>query len=371
MRLCHLSSAHHGLDVRIFHKECVSLASQGYDTHLVITATNEDVVEARQSGVTLHRLDEPVGRVARILWQAAKCYRLGKSVSADIYHIHDPELLPYGVLLFLAGRKVIYDVHEDVPKDILTKNWIPLFIRKPLSILMSSLEYICAKYMFSIITATPFIEKRFSKITNRVIVVNNYPLISDFDSAIPWNDKKTEVCYVGTISQPRGIQELVQAMELVQKGVRINLCGSFSDPKEEKACKIMQGWHNVHEMGFLDRSGVRAVLGRSVAGLVTLHPIPTYLDALPVKMFEYMAAGIPVIASNFPLWRDIVIGNNCGICVDPMSPVEISQAIDHLVQNPDKARRMGENGRRAVSEIYNWSVEENKLFMFYKNILVS
>jgi glycosyltransferase involved in cell wall biosynthesis len=225
--------------------------------------------------------------------------------------------------------------------------------------------------MFSIITATPFIEKRFSKITNRVIVVNNYPLISDFDSAIPWNDKKTEVCYVGTISQPRGIQELVQAMELVQKGVRINLCGSFSDPKEEKACKIMQGWHNVHEMGFLDRSGVRAVLGRSVAGLVTLHPIPTYLDALPVKMFEYMAAGIPVIASNFPLWRDIVIGNNCGICVDPMSPVEISQAIDHLVQNPDKARRMGENGRRAVSEIYNWSVEENKLFMFYKNILVS
>lgn len=369
MRVCHLSSAHRGLDVRIFQKECVSLATRGYDTHLVIMATHEEVVQACKTGVTVHPLQEPAGRFDRIVRQAFNCYSIGKSLSADIYHIHDPELLPYGVLLFLSGKKVIYDVHEDVPKDMLSKEWMPAWIRKPLSIFMSGIEYLCARFIFSIIAATPFIEKRFKKITERAIAVNNYPLMGELDSQIAWNAKALEVCYVGGISRIRGITELVQAMGQVQSGVRLNLCGSFSEPAVEHACKVLQGWQKVNEMGFIDRSGVREVLGRSVAGLVTLHPMPNYLDALPVKMFEYMAAGIPVISSDFPLWREIVLGAQCGLCVDPMDPSAISQAIDYLAQHPDEARQMGENGRRAVLENYNWIAEERKLFHFYEEIL--
>ena len=177
------------------------------------------------------------------------------------------------------------------------------------------------------------------------------------------------MCYVGGIGRIRGITEMVQAMGRVQSGVRLNLCGRFSEPAVEQACKSMPGWQAINEKGYVDRAGVRQVLGRSVAGLVTLHPVINYLDALPIKMFEYMAAGIPVIASDFPLWREIVLGNQCGLCVDPMDPDDIAHAIDYLVLHPEEARQMGENGRRAVLERYNWAAEEAKLLAYYKNLL--
>ena len=120
----------------------------------------------------------------------------------------------------------------------------------------------------------------------------------------------------------------------------------------EREVKARPGWGRVNELGYVNRQGVRETLGRSVAGLVTLHPIVNYLDALPVKMFEYMAAGIPVIASNFPLWRGIIEGNECGLCVDPLDSGAIAEAIDYLVNHPEEACRMGGNGRMAISTRY-------------------
>jgi glycosyltransferase involved in cell wall biosynthesis len=109
-------------------------------------------------------------------------------------------------------------------------------------------------------------------------------------------------------------------------------------------------------------------MARAVAGVVTLHPVRNYVDCQPVKMFEYMAAGIPVIASRFPFWLDIVEGNDCGVCVDPFDPAAIAAAIDHFVTHPELAMRMGENGRRAVLEKYNWQPESRKLIDFYEHL---
>ena len=120
--------------------------------------------------------------------------------------------------------------------------------------------------------------------------------------------------------------------------------------------------------GWLDRQGVKTVLNESFAGLVTLHPIVNYLDALPVKMFEYMAAGLPVIASNFALWKQIIEGNQCGLCVDPLNPKAIAEAIDYLVTHPEEAEKMGLNGQRAVQELYNWGNEERKLIQLYESL---
>jgi glycosyltransferase involved in cell wall biosynthesis len=155
----------------------------------------------------------------------------------------------------------------------------------------------------------------------------------------------------------------------VKFGIRLNLCGRFNSDSLEQTCKSISGWSAVNEYGFVDRAGVREVMRRSVAGLVTLHPVPNHIDSQPNKMFEYMSAGIPVIASDFPLWREIVLGNRCGLCVNPMDPSAIAEAISYLIENPDEAREMGENGRRAVVERYNWSIEEAKLLSFYRQIL--
>lgn len=368
-RVCHFSSAHRGLDVRIFHKECASLAAAGYDTHLVIVASNQEVATAQAKGVTVHALQVPEGRFSRMVRQAWRCYATGRSLDADIYHFHDPELIPYGIWLALSGKKVVYDVHEDVPQDILTKDWIAPWIRKTVSGAVSALEYLSARYFFSIAAATPFIAQRFKKITPRTVNINNYPMLGELSSgAVNWSRKQNQVCYVGGIGRIRGILEVVKAMGLVGSGACLQLVGKFSEPAVEAQAHQSAGWKQVDALGFQGRKEVAQVLARSIAGLVTFLPEPNHIDAQPNKMFEYMSAGVPVIASNFPLWREIIEGNDCGLCVDPLDPAAIARAIDYLATHPQEAERMGRNGQRAVQEKYNWDIEEAKLLRLYADL---
>lgn len=368
-RICHLSSAHRGLDVRIFAKECMSLAAAGYETHLVITATPSDVQHAAGKNVQLHVLPTPVGRFSRMVKQAWRCYSVSRRLNADIYHFHDAELIPYGMLLALSGKKVIYDVHEDLPEDIMTKDWIPAWVRKFVSGAARALEWVGARYFFAVIAATPFIARRFEKITPRTVNINNYPLLGELAvGTINWALKGNKVCYVGGISRIRGILELVQAMERVASGARLELVGTFSEPDVEAVAHTARGWLQVDALGWLKRAQVTQVLQRAIGGLVTFHPVPNHIDAQPNKMFEYMSAGVPVIASNFPLWKEIVEGNACGICVDPLDPTSIAHAIDYLATHPQEAERMGRNGQHAVESTYNWSIEEAKLLHFYASL---
>lgn len=196
-------------------------------------------------------------------------------------------------------------------------------------------------------------------------------MLGEFAPCDDWAAKRNEVCYVGGVSGVRGARELVMAMARVQSDTRLNLVGDISEPGLQAEMKNMPGWSKVNDFGVVDRAGVRDVYERSRAGLVTLHPIPNYLDALPIKMFEYMSAGIPVIASNFPQWRQIVLAADCGVCVDPLSPAAIAQAIDDIGHSPERARAMGLNGRRAVETRFNWKTEESKLIAFYEQVLSS
>jgi glycosyltransferase involved in cell wall biosynthesis len=320
-------------------------------------------------GVQIHDVGAFRGRLNRILHASRRVLAQALAIDADLYHLHDPELIPIGIKLKSLGKHVVFDSHEDVPKQLLSKPYLSKPILWALSKVFGAYESWACRRFDGVIAATPFIRDKFLAINPRSVDINNFPLLGELDAQVPWADKAAEVCYVGGIGRIRGIAEVVQAMGLVQSGVSLNLCGRFSEPAVEQACKAMPGWQTVNEQGFVDRAGVRQVLGRSVAGLVTFHPLPNHIDAQPNKMFEYMSAGIPVIASDFSLWREIVLGNQCGLCVDPMDPAAIAKAIDYLVQHPDVARQMGENGRRAVLERYNWSMEEGKLLAFYKNIL--
>ncbi|WP_172371603.1 glycosyltransferase family 4 protein [Sporosarcina jiandibaonis] len=366
MRICHLTSVHSHTDTRIFVKECQSLSAAGFEVHLVAPGAPDCRIE----GVQIHGITREVGsRLKRMTKTVNQVYNKALEIDAEVYHFHDPELIPIGLKLKKRGKKVVYDVHEDVPRQILTKKWIPKYTNNMISKIIEAYENYASKKFDVIITATPFIRDRFLNIDCNAVDINNYPLLEELKVLdIQWSEKENAVCYVGGIAFIRGIKEMVKSLEM-KSNISLLLAGKFFSPKEKEAVMKLNGWKKVKELGFLDREGVKDTYRKSKAGIVTLQPTINYIDALPVKMFEYMAAGIPVIASNFPLWKDILNKNKCGLIVDPMNPKEIAEAISWVLENPIEAEQMGQNGRKAVETEYNWEKESEKLIKVYKNLL--
>jgi glycosyltransferase involved in cell wall biosynthesis len=364
-RVAHLTSVHSRYDTRIFLKECRSLVDAGYEVSLIVADNKGDEVK---KGISVFDVGLSQGRLKRITKTTKLVFEKAKILNADIYHFHDPELIPVGLKLKRLGKKVIFDAHEDVPKQLLSKPYLNPVFSYSLSLAFSVYERWTCGQFDAIVGATPFIRDKYLTSNQNSIDINNFPIKEELEFGCDWSAKQNAVCYVGGIAAIRGIREMIRAMEITNIDVRLLLGGRFSEPQVETEVKQYPGWQSVNELGFLDRQGVREVLSKSMAGLVTLHPTLNYLESLPVKMFEYMSAGIPVIASNFPLWREIIKQNNCGICVNPLNPPEIAEAIQWIIKHPNQAAEMGKNGRKAVEEKYNWEPECKKLLNIYDKL---
>jgi glycosyltransferase involved in cell wall biosynthesis len=364
-KIAHLTSVHPRFDTRIFHKQCITLAEHGHEVSLVVA---DGIGATRTDGINIVDVGRLPGRVNRIVRTTGRILAAARALDADIYQLHDPELIPCGLRLKQLGKKVVFDSHEDVPAQLLSKPYLGNMSSQFLARSFGAFERYACRRFDGIITATPFIRDKFLNVNPLTVDVNNFPLLREFDAPAGWAEKATEVCYVGSISAIRGIRELVRACELLRSQARLSLAGAFAESSLQAEVAAFPGWARVTPHGHLDRVGVRSVMARAVAGVVTLHPVVSYIDCLPVKMFEYMAAGIPVIASRFPQWIEIVEGSGCGVCVDPLDPAAIAAAMDHFVMHPEQAMRMGENGRRAVLEKYNWQPESRKLIDFYERL---
>ncbi len=366
MKVTHLTSVHPRFDTRIFRKQCLTLRRAGYDVSLIVADGKGDV---EIDGVRILDVGAAEGgRLRRMSRTTSAVYERARALNSDLYHLHDPELLPVGLKMKREGRRVIFDSHEDFPADILTKPYLMPVLRRAVSQTFSMFErYACPKLDY-IVAATPAIRRKFERIGCATIDVNNFPLIEEFDEELPWETRRTHACYVGVMTSIRGVPELVDAMALTDASITLSLVGEFTEVDADERARASAGWRKVYEHGFIGRKEVRAALGNSFAGVVTFLPAPNHIDSQPNKMFEYMAAGVPVVGSHFPLWREILEKNDCGICVDPNNPSEVAQAIDKLFHDQDRARAMGKRGRAAVLSKYNWESESSKLLQLYSAI---
>ncbi|MCH2159789.1 MAG: glycosyltransferase family 4 protein [Oleiphilaceae bacterium] len=360
----HLTSAHPRYDVRIYVKMCRSLAKV-HEVSLVVADGLGDEINNSMSIFDVGA--KTGGRLSRMTSTVKKVYKKAVELDAELYHLHDPELLPIAVKLKRRGKLVIFDAHEDLPKQLLGKPYLHPMARIVLSKIVSKYEkWVCPK-LDAVIGATPVISDKFGRFCKRSENINNFPLLNELSCATAKQVKAGEVAYVGGISEIRGIKPLVKSLGKVN-GVRLNLVGKFGSKQLKEEVKSFHEFNAVNELGFRSREEVAEILARSRAGIVTFLASPNHIDAQPNKMFEYMSAGLPIVTSNFPLWKEIVEGNDCGICVDPENIEELARAIQFLNDNPAESQRLGENGRRAVVEKYNWEQEEQKLAALYKEL---
>lgn len=354
IKVCHVSSVHVRTDTRVAVRECGSLARNGYNVTLVIEGENEDKNGIHFVGVG----KQPESRLKRMIKFAPKTYRTAKTIDADIFHFHDPEMIPYALKLKKDGKKVVYDIHENIAATIIDKDWVPSLIRKPLAYFFDLYEQKQVKKFDGIIVVTKGLAQKYKKNAQRIEVVNNYPDLTDIEHhSTPFEMRERIIGYAGNMSALYGEKVIYEAM----KGIDATLILAGGYAKEETG--------NIKVRGRIDRAQVNALYGKSRLGFVLYQPAGNNNESQPAKMFEYMAAGLPIVASNFPLWKEIIEKNKCGICVNPGSSDEVRDAINYLLDNPSEAQEMGERGYKIVSETMNWSNEFKKIEKLYWEIM--
>ncbi len=365
-KIAQLTSAHPRYDIRVFYKECVSLQKNGYDVSLIVADGNGNEIK---DGVQFIDIGFRGNRKSRFLIMPWKMWQQARALKADIYHFHDPELLIIGMLLRLEGFKVIYDTHEDLPRQILSKYYIRPYLRKTISCLMELVENFVSKRLSAVVTATPHINLRFKKLNNNSVNVNNYPLLSEIDLSTKSENQRNpkQLCYTGGVTRIRGIIEIVKA--IADLDIKLVMAGPMESDNLQKELEALPGWKKVQYLGTVSRKEVYNIMETSSLGLLLYHPEPNHTEAQPNKLFEYMGASLPVLASDFPLWRQIVVSNNAGMCVDPMSPVEIKKGIEIMLSSQEKINQMGQSANKAILSNFNWKNEENSLLSLYQEIL--
>ncbi|RLJ18947.1 glycosyl transferase [bacterium endosymbiont of Escarpia laminata] len=366
-KVAHLSSVHTATDTRIFRKECSALVSAGYDVTFIVQHSQDEIV----NGIQILALPTPKNRFKRMFKLVWHLYQRAKDTNADIYHFHDPELLVLGLLLALSGKKVIYDAHEDTPAQILDKEWINPLIRWPVAKALALLEHLAITRFKAVVTATPTIAKRFPAFKTET--VQNYPILGELEttSDATYAMRPHAITFTGGLTAGRGAREIISAIHLAaqQQDICLKLAGYVWPDSLQDELSHAPGWAHVDFLGWQDRQQVASMFSEVRAGLVLFHPLANHIHAQPNKLYEYMSAGLPVIASDFPLWREIIDSAECGLLVDPMDPEKIAEAINWILEHPADAEAMGQRGRDAVYSQYNWDAESVKLINLYERIL--
>jgi glycosyltransferase involved in cell wall biosynthesis len=362
------TAGHNPYDTRIFHKEAHSLVDAGYQVSLVIPRKDlreEEIAE----GVRILPVDFPKNGIIKLLITPLKVWQKARQFPRQaVIHLHDSELLLIGILLKLSGHRVIYDAHEDTPLQIRYQHWIPEWFKPVYAGLYYRMEKICGRLFDHIIVAEPVIEKYYPP--EKTSLIRNFPIVSPFrakanSEKLP--ERKNQALYIGSITEARGIHEMVKAVELAaeQVEVKLALAGRFHPPAlQDEICRSSV----VDFLGWATFDRMLALNFESKVGIIVPRPVERYQTNYPVKMFEYMSAGLPVIIAKDSVSSEFVRESRSGLIVDPLSPEEIAGAIVYLLEHEEEALEMGRRGQQMVFEKYNWEMENRRLLSLYEHL---
>lgn len=361
-RVVHVSSVHLATDPRIFEKECRSLASSGYEVTLIATGA-----PPAHSDFPVQVLPRSQYRLVRMLAGSVRAVARAVRLRPDLVHLHDPELIPFIPLLRARRIKVIFDAHEDIPDTMQRKPYVGALSRRALVWFGRVLVAAADRGSNGIVVATPSIGEDFSHAPQ--CLVQNFPILDDWETAAP-EVARPRLVYVGGISEVRGAWQMMDMISDLgpRHGATLVLAGPVPAPLLDRLGEH-PGWVHTEYVGVLDRQGVAQLLGTCTVGLVLFQPEPNHVNSQPTKMFEYMAAGLPVLGSDFPLWRELISGHGVGLLADPTDPAAITAKASELITDPAGAAAMGRRGREVVESTQNWRLEGARLVDFYRDLL--
>jgi glycosyltransferase involved in cell wall biosynthesis len=373
IRVCHICNVHPVDDTRVFYRTCVALADAGYEVHLFAVGKQAEAYCDR--GVFIHSLPECQSRRKRFArrYQVAQ---MAANLKPDLFHVHEPELLG-AVIASARSRPVIYDVHESYLHILIERDWIPQWTKSFVRLAWDRWERRLVRRCTGIVAVTEPIAQRYYQFHRKVEIVANYPDLLGIDDLPPITRDGRTCVFVGAISPSRGLPQVFAALAIL-KGRGLAIPFKLAGPAVSDNY-LRSLWDEADRLGIQELVDYYGVLSRQEAmllqqkasiGLVPYLPVATNnVLSLPNKLVECMALGLPVVFSDFPNYRKVAGANGAGIAVDPNNPEQIANAIEQLVCNPDLARQMGEAGRRAVCEQFNWNVERVKLLDLYQDIL--
>jgi glycosyltransferase involved in cell wall biosynthesis len=360
MKVCMLSSVHSADDIRIVEKEARSLSVLGH----AVTVVARSPAPRDRGDIEFRLIEMPaVSRWKRPWLNGRAAVALARSTRPHVVHFHDPELIPLALMLKNQGCAVIYDVHEDVPADIYSKTWIPTLLHPVVARGAEWVEQATARHFDAIVAATPAIADRFRGYGARVSMVRNSVRLGEFVEPSPDTKRRRQAVYIGHTSFNRGLVEMVEACAAAD--LPLVLAGSIG---AAEADWLRKSAANVVSRGKLGRSEIAALLNESLIGLCLFHSEPNHLHAMPTKIFEYMAAGLPVITSDLPKSREIVETADCGCSVSLDNPKALVDKLATLAADPRRATELGLAGRAAVSRDYNWEHDAAELGDLYREI---
>ncbi len=362
-RVCHLTSVHNRYDTRVFYREAVSLARAGYEVFLIVA---DGKGNEQRLGVNIVDVGKPRGRLHRMFFTTAKICKTARRLGCKIAHYHDPELMFCAGRLRRYGIKVIYDIHENRPEQILYKDYIPGFLKPAVSRLVEAAENRYIRRTDYNIIPDPGTFERVQKLgIPHIENVRNYGLPTKY--FLPWNEKDNAVIYAGLIADVRGIFQMLDMILLTDAW--LYLAGPWDNRAVREKAEKHPGWKKTRYFGTLDKDELDRLVARCKIGLVPLNKTPFFLHNLPRKIFEYMLAGIPMITNNIKTWEEILQRCKCGLSVDTTNPREFAGAVNYLLTHPEVAEKMGQNALQTARKLYSWENEEKKLLKVYRQLL--